>query len=354
MRGRHARAAVGGTDAIGAPSPDRLPESPADDAVVPALRWTTGANGAGASAGVDDDAGAGVPVVDDALEIDALEIGAPRPAAEDVGVSDHRLPERAGGVPRAASGSSADTGAGDPAGVAADDAVLRWATGARAGATGGATVSGRTGGVTVCEAATGATCRTGAGSGSTDVTDDEAASGATPGSDQASADPADGAAARRWTCRVGIAALEVRLGTGATCAATSPAGAVDTTSWPSGCTIGESGRFPGTVSRNGAVGATRGVAPTVRWMGGSVAHAPVGGASAAIRWAVGASAVSPAGPPSDSDEGPSDGVLRPNGQDRRTGYSSSVRRLLIRPISSTNRSRSGCSMSRIVSIGQWK
>jgi hypothetical protein len=126
------------------------------------------------------------------------------------------------------------------AAAAAGDAAVRCATGARVDvARGGDTVSGRAGGDTVCAAGTAATRRTGAGSGpdpDPDELEDSGATGAAGASAVDHADAGSGSAAsaiavvgpaphaRRWTCRVGIAALDVRLGTGDGCATTIPAG----------------------------------------------------------------------------------------------------------------------------------
>ncbi|HYO43134.1 MAG TPA: hypothetical protein VES19_08055 [Candidatus Limnocylindrales bacterium] len=255
--------------------------------------------------------------------------GAPRPAGgvPALGLSAQRLTVRAGGVGRGAEpldpGAEADgalpvapgpvpvlvgrmLGADvDDAGEPADEdrctapAVVA-----------GAVVSGREEGVTVAAGGTVGSDRTGvSGSGSDQA---PAASGA--------GSAAAAAAARRWTGRVGIGVLAVRLGTAASRATTRPAGAAGPVSWPSGVTIGGRGWWPGTASRNAAAGATTGGAPVVRWMGGSRAHAPVGAARPGPELA---GATEPgadvAGPSGAASEGLSDGVRRPNGHGRRTG-----------------------------------
>jgi hypothetical protein len=59
--------------------------------------------------------------------------------------------------------------------------------------------------------------------------------------------------------------------------------------------MGGSGRWPGTLARNGAAGATTGTGPVVRWIGGSDAQAPVararGGEAAADGAGVGVAAM---------------------------------------------------------------
>jgi hypothetical protein len=160
-----------------------------------------------------------------------------------------------------AAGDADDAGAGEAERetVGAVDlgapAAARGATGVATDvATDGAWVRGRAVGVTVAAGETAARRRTGGGSG--------AASGTGSGEDQAAT--AAPAAARRWTGRVGIAAWEVRLGTADGFATTSPGGADGPVSWPRGWTIGGSPRWPGTASRNGPDGATRGAPDTVR------------------------------------------------------------------------------------------
>jgi hypothetical protein len=138
------------------------------------------------------------------------------------------------------------------------------------GATSGARVRGRAAGTAVAAGATVGMCRIGSGSGSE----------APPASRLHAGSGSGAPAARRWTGRVGIGAEEVSDGTADGRARTSPAGAVGATSWPSVCTMGGSGRWPGTEARNGAAGATTGTGPVVRWIGGSVAQAPVAGARA--------------------------------------------------------------------------
>ena len=265
------------------------------------------------------------------------ESGAPSPTG--VGVvpggavddSAHRLVPRPGPAPRGGGvwrlsrvvgWPVVDNGAaaGDPDGVAdADEAragpVDRWAT-----ATGsGLLVSGRVEGVIVAPGATVASWRIGAPAPTVvAVAAGTATSYAAPKSSPAAA----GDAVRRCAPRVGMGVCDVRLGTVDTCATTRPGGAAAPVSCPNGCTIGGSGRWPGTSARNGVDGATSGAAETVRWMGGSLAQAPVAGAGA------GAAALSETGPTGDApspasscsrEACPSDGVLRPNGQGRRTG-----------------------------------
>jgi hypothetical protein len=282
----------------------------------------------------------------------ALDTGAPRPAGgvADVDVEDsaQRLTVRTGPVPRGGGVVRLPAVRDDP--CAANEAedgrpdALKAADGLTAGprercvtATGsGPLVRGLAAGVTVAAGATVARCRIGAVSTATEAAATEGVAGiaevgvaatraASSGPADQSAAPSLGAAvleARRWTDRVGMGAREVRLGTVETWAVTRPGGADGPVSCPSGCTIGGSGRCPGTSARNGAAGATKGGAPVVRWMGGSVAQAPVAGASEA---ATGASWAAPTGEaPSRASSGmwegcPSDGVLRPNGQGRRTG-----------------------------------
>jgi len=234
-------------------------------------------------------------------------------------------------VPRGASGIAGSAAAGAVAGTdtgavvaaAAVDEVAevaeRCATGARV-PTGGAIVSGRGDGVTICDSATAATRRTGSSSrvaspASSDAVPDGAPATASSPAPVHTGSGAAGAA-RRWIGRVGIEADEVRLGTGIARATTRPAGAVGADSWPSGWTIGGSGRCPGTSRRNGAGGATSGAARTVRWIGGSEAHARVGRPA---RGAAGSDvAAGSAAVPGSVADGP-DGVPRPKGQGRRTG-----------------------------------
>jgi hypothetical protein len=209
--------------------------------------------------------------------------------------------------------------------VAPGWAALRETRGAGAA---GARVSGCAAGVTVPEGAIVASRRTGTGSGSVarvaaaaaDAGTGCSAAGASTVVAGAVADPC---AARRWTGRVGIGACDVRLGTGWAWATTRPGGADGPASWPSGVTMGGSGRWPETSWRNGAAGATSGGAPTVRWIAGSEAQAPVGGATALAPLVVAAGVVDARAPTPPSsgcvEGGPSGDVLRPKGQGRRTG-----------------------------------
>ncbi len=302
---RCATADAGGV-LIGAPSPARrctdCEPRPAEPLSLPGADAAPPARAAGAA----DEDDAGVPVAAVPGDGGADGSGAPRPGAPaDVPEAcSAQRPARAGEVPRAA-GSCAGVeapwpAAGVPARLGAegpvDDAAARCATGVGAA---GAWVSGRGAGVTTAEGATERSVRTGACS-------------AAGGGASVQVSEAEGAAAeRRWT---GMAVRDVSDGVTDGRAITSPGGAVGPVSWPSGCTIGGSGWWPGTWSRNGAAGATSGGSPTVRWIGGSDAQAPVGAAGC-----VGEGADGAAGPSGATGEGPSDGVLRPNGHGRRTG-----------------------------------
>jgi hypothetical protein len=199
----------------------------------------------------------------------------------------------------AAPESAADRGVSAPA-RGGDADGRRWATTAEGE---GAWVSGTGAGRTVAAGGTVARVRTGAVAGSM--------AGWGHG---ASPETSVGGAARRWT---GIGARDVRLGTAAGRASTSPGGAVGPTSWPSGWSTGGRGWWPGTASRKGSDGATSGADPVARSIGGNEAQAPVAGAPDAA--GVADSDGPSAGPAGMSGEGPSDGVLRPNGQGRRTG-----------------------------------
>ncbi len=328
---------------IGSPRPPRRdPDGAADEGAADEDDVTdeVDADGAGAGPAADDvDAGD----ADDAVDVGDVpvpaESGAPSPAGgvPAPGPSAQRLTVRAGGVPRGAGRGAdpeepgAETGGAvldepgpvpertgreaeaDAAEAEADaddaDRCSPLATGA------GAVVSGRDEGVTVAAGETDGNNRSGASA----TGSDQAPEASHPGSP--AADPAADAAAeaaRRWTGRVGIGACEVRLGT-AGFASTRPTGAEAPVSWPSGVTIGGSGWWPGTASRNRSEGATRGGPLSVRWMGGSWAQAPVGAASSDTECTGAAEPAASAGPSGAASEGPSDGVLRPNGHGRRTG-----------------------------------
>jgi hypothetical protein len=290
------------------------------------------------------------------------------PAAPSDGRSAHRRADGVAVVDGVAAPGRAGAGAERaPAADGADRAAADGPSRCTAGASSdGARVRGWAGTVAIDVGATLGSVRTGArvsSDGEADVEDGstlEVGSGAGATAavpctlDEVDSAGSAAALARRWTGRGVSGAREVSEGSGDVGATTSPAGASGVTSCPSGSTIAGSGRAPGTSARNGRDGATTGTAPTVRWIAGRRAHAPVGGASSGAGAAAGASLdVAPPGATSAVD-GPSE-LLRPNGHGRRTTpYSSSERRWLIRPISSTNRSRSGCSRSRIVSIDQWK
>jgi hypothetical protein len=209
----------------------------------------------------------------------------------------------AGALADAEVGADVDAAAGAEADDVADAPADRCATGAGELAW----VSGLADGVTVAAGATAARVRTGA-----------AGSGSAQASSAAQSTAAG--AAWRWSWRVGIGADEVRLGTAASLAITSPGGADGPASWPSGETMGGSGRCPGTASRNGFAGATTGGPATVRWIGGRDAHAPVGAAARNPAGGAGSEdGEGAAAGPSGVAVGPSDGALRPNGQGRRTG-----------------------------------
>ncbi len=159
--------------------------------------------------------------------------------------------------------------------------------------------------------------------------------------------------ARRWT-GAGIDPDDA-CSTVRTRATTSPGAAMGLTSWPSCCTTGGRPCVPGRPAANSPGEATSGIDPAVRWIGGRPAQARGRAGTApdpleADRLTVGepVSELPPDAPFPELERRP-----RPNGRRTENQPSSAIRRLIF-PISSTNRCRSGCSRSRIESIGQWK
>jgi hypothetical protein len=167
-------------------------------------------------------------------------------------------------------------------------------------------------------------------------------------------------AAWRWAVRparrdAGAGMDPEACSTARTRATTSPGVAIGLTSWPSCCTTGGRPWVPGSAPAKAPGAATRGIEPAVRWIGGRLAQARGRAGTApeplaADRLTVGEPApeLPPDAPSPELERRP-----RPNGRRTANQPSSEIRRLIF-PISSTNRCRSGCSRSRIVSIGQWK